>query len=189
VTAIWRLTRARDGKVIFCNFAKGHGGSHALGTNAALAAMETATREMIQNGLSKLSDQSTPLAAMFVAGDWPSMGSVVPEGYTKMRENWSKLRKGLTEVEVRKLIPSMPSGSCSINRLFDARYSNDPIETFPNKVIVKSLKPCGWITTIKKRYSVEGSLIDVTEVVFEPVHPFYNLTFWNGVLIGWELGK
>jgi hypothetical protein len=187
MTAIWRLTRAKDGKVIFCDFANGHGGSHALGTNAALTAMETATREMIQKGLSKLTDRLTPLTALYAAGDWPSMGPVVPEDYKAMRGNWAKLQKGMPIEEVRKLIPSMPSYSCSVDRLFDTRYSPGPVEIFPNKTIVKPLKPCGWITNIWKRYSINGSLIDVREVVYEPVYPFYNLTFLDGVLTGFEL--
>jgi hypothetical protein len=77
VTSVWRLTRSRDGKVIVCDFANGHGASHALGSNAYVNSLETATREMIQKGLSSLSDQKTPLAAMYLAGAWPGIRPVI----------------------------------------------------------------------------------------------------------------
>jgi hypothetical protein len=160
MAAIWRLTRAKDGKVIVCDFANGHGASHGLGTNAYVVAIETATREMIQKGLSKLSDRSTALAAMNVAGDWPSMGSVIPEGYRKLKENWSKLRKGLTEKEVREMIPSMPHRSCSINREFSAQVSSSP------RVLSEPVKVCPPIEQFprpEKNFLVRmcGSLIPV----------------------------
>jgi len=59
LTAVWTLIRARDGKVIVRDIAKGHGASHAVGTNAYVASMEAATREMIQKGMLKISDQSS----------------------------------------------------------------------------------------------------------------------------------
>jgi hypothetical protein len=77
VTAVWRLTRARDGEIIFCDFAKGHGASYAVGSNAYVNSLETATREMIQKGLSALSDRKTPLAAMYLAVNWPSISPFV----------------------------------------------------------------------------------------------------------------
>jgi hypothetical protein len=58
LSATWSLIRAKDGKAIVCDSTKGHGASHAVGTNAYVAALEAAMREMIQKGLIKLSDQS-----------------------------------------------------------------------------------------------------------------------------------
>jgi hypothetical protein len=185
-TALWRLTRVKDGKVIFCDFTRGRGASRAVGTNAYVHAMESATREMIQNGLSKLSDRSTHLAAMHIAGDWPGTGSMVPEGYRKMRENWSKLHKGMTEQEVRQMIPSMPNASCSIMTL----VASGQRELLQTKEVV--FQPCGWIAIFGRWVSVKPesrtSQQFVTEkVIFEPAYPFYKLTFANDVLERWEI--
>ncbi|MBN2420030.1 MAG: hypothetical protein JXL81_11640 [Deltaproteobacteria bacterium] len=100
ITSIWRLTRVKDRKVVICAFVRGHGkwgGSR-----------EKAIQDMIQNGLMILSDPSMPVTAMNVAGDWPSIGAVIPEGYSKFLENWAKLHKGMTEKDVRSVI-SFPS--------------------------------------------------------------------------------
>jgi|WetSurMetagenome_2_1015567.scaffolds.fasta_scaffold26414_2 hypothetical protein len=185
-TAIWRLTRVKDGKVLFCDFSRGHGASRAVGTNAYVAAMESATREMIQNGLSKLSGRSAHLAAAHIAGDWPGTGFMVPEGHRKMRENWSKLRKGMTEQEVRQMIPSMPNASCSIMTL----VASGQRELLQTKEVV--FEPCGWIAVFGRWVSVTSesrtSQQFVTEkVIFEPAYPFYKLTFANGVLERWEI--
>jgi hypothetical protein len=185
-TAIWRLTRVKDGKVIFCDFSRGHGASRALGTNAYVSAMESATREMIQNGLSKLSGRSAPLAAAHIAGDWPGTGSMVPEGYRKMKENWSKLRKGMTEQEVRQMMPSMPNASCSIITL----VASGQREMLQTKEVV--FEPCGWIAIFGRWVLVQSESRTfqqfVTEkVIFEPAYPFYKLTFANDVLERWEI--
>ena len=117
MTAIWRLTRVKDGKVIFCDFVNGHGAAHAVGTNAYVLSLEAATREMIQKGLLDLSDRSTEhLAAKSVAGNRPSMGPAVPEGFAKwsgdVRQNWPKLRMGLPIDAVEAFIgPAITSGA------------------------------------------------------------------------------
>jgi hypothetical protein len=111
VTAVWRLTRVKGGNEIVCDDVNGHGASHATGTNAYVEAMETATRRMIENGLSLLSERSAQTPAKCIAYDWPSMGPAVPQGHARMRASWSKLRDGLSEDEVRKLIPSMTYAS------------------------------------------------------------------------------
>jgi hypothetical protein len=108
-TAIWRLTRVRDGKVLVCDFVKGHGGSHAFGVSAPRLSLGAATREMIQNGLALLLDQSKPhLAAMSSAGLRPSMGPAVPEGLgpiiANIRQNWPKLTMGMNVAEVQRLL-------------------------------------------------------------------------------------
>jgi len=132
MTAIWRLTRARDGKVIFCDFANGHGASHAFGTSAYVQALETATREMIQKGLFVLSDRSTEhLAATYVAGNRPSMGNVVPEGIVQMieniKKNWSKLSMSMTVDEVEKLLGPVTSGTAArvYTKGYTKEYSNN----------------------------------------------------------------
>ncbi|MFZ1986151.1 MAG: hypothetical protein WAU91_17195 [Desulfatitalea sp.] len=197
MTAIWRLTRAKDGIVIVCDFANGHGASHGIGTNAYTVGLETATREMIQKGLSKIADPARPRAAQHVAGDWPSMGSVIPEGYTKMTKNWSQLRKGLTEKEVQELIPSMPQRSCAIVFFVSNQFQGGPVEVFPNKKTETVLDPCGWITkdVDVEFLNDENKFIRIIGIrfvkgeVFEPFYPFYSLTFVNGALEHWELSK
>jgi hypothetical protein len=176
ITSIWRLTRVKDGKVIICDFARGHGkwgGS-----------IEKAIQDMIQNGLMILSDPSMPLNAVNVAGYWPSKGVVVPEGYLKFKENWSKLQKGMTVEEVSRVISS-PSLSltkdfpelgikslegpfspynnynftypfmsklnetCAIQRTFDITNM-----TMPSEIFIKRAKPinipCGWIISFQE---------------------------------------
>ena len=129
VSAIWRLTRAKDGKVLMCSFVNGHGASRAVGSNAYVQSLETATRDMVQNGLSKLADRSTEhLDARSAAGNRPSMGPVVPEGFTRwsanVRQNWSKLHMGLTLAEVETAIgPVMLSGA--IIRSFTKGYTQE----------------------------------------------------------------
>jgi hypothetical protein len=199
MTSIWRLTRTRDGKAIFCDFADGHGAAHAVGSNAYVKALEASTRDMIQKGLSALSDRPTPFAAMYIAEDWPSMGSVIPEGYKKMRENWSKLRKGLTEKEVREMIPSMPHRSCSANSYFTDQFQERRSEIhFPAKKEKDKegtvFVPCGWNTqdvtvafTSLSGHIIIDRILSVEQEVVEPLYPFYALTFVKGVLERWEL--
>jgi len=190
VTAVWRVTRARDGKVVFCDFATGNGASRAVGTNAYVEAMEAAVREMIGRGLAKLSDRPTSLAALPVAGAWPSMGSAVPEGYRATRENLSKLRKGMTEEEVQRLIPAMPAPSCSIllrpvrgggTTALNTGSRTVRIPTVPEQLdlgereVVPS--PCGWASQVGPT------------VTLEPFVPFLALTFRSGDLAGWALAR
>ena len=74
MTSIWRLTHTKDGKVLICDFAEGHGASRAAGSGAHKQSLIIATREMIQNGLLMLSDQSkVHLNAISTAGNRPSM--------------------------------------------------------------------------------------------------------------------
>jgi len=114
--AIWRLTRVRDGKVLVCDFVKGHGASHAFGVSAPRLSLGAATREMIQNGLAMLVDQSrSHLAAMSSAGLRPSMGPVVPEGLgpviANISQNWPKLSMGMNVTEVQRLLGAVLSSS------------------------------------------------------------------------------
>ena len=79
MTSIWRLTRAKDGKVLVCDFVKGHGASHGFGSSAYPPSLSAAVREMIQNGLSMLVDQSySHISAISKAGLRPHMGPAVP---------------------------------------------------------------------------------------------------------------
>jgi hypothetical protein len=69
-TSVWRLTRQNDGKVVVCEFVKGHAGAHAWGSRAYPPAISAATRGMIQKGLVAISDQSQSyLSALSTAGD------------------------------------------------------------------------------------------------------------------------
>lgn len=129
VKAIWRLTRVKDGKVLLCSFVNGHGASRAFGSNAAVAALETATRDMVQSGLTKLAGRSAEhLDAIAAAGNRPSMGPAVPDGFARwsgsVRQNWSKLRMGQTIAEVEAVIgPVMMSGA--ITNSFTRRYTQE----------------------------------------------------------------
>ena len=67
--SIWRLTRVKDGKVVACEFVKGHGGAHGFAARAYPPGISAATRNMIQKGLFAISDQSqSHLSAMSTAG-------------------------------------------------------------------------------------------------------------------------
>jgi hypothetical protein len=68
-TSIWRLTRVNDGKVVACEFVKGHGGGRGFADRAYPPAISATTRDMIQKGLFAISDQSqSHLTAMTTAG-------------------------------------------------------------------------------------------------------------------------
>lgn len=195
LTAVWRLTRTKDGKVVFCDFVSGHGGSHGLGSNAYVSAMEIATREMIRKGLAKLSERPSSLAALHLAGDWPSMGSAVPADYKRIKENWPKLRKGMTEKEARDLIPSLPPASCSIITNYTDQFYNTRNEIYPLREL-KISQPCGWNTrdvTVDFRIIggsvIMGNIRAINREFIEPFHPFYKLTFVKGALEHWELSK
>jgi hypothetical protein len=130
VAATWRLTRVRDGKVLVCDFVKGHGASHAFGVSAPRVSLGAATREMIQNGLAMLADQSSPhLAAMASAGFRPSMGPVVPEGLgpvvERIRQNWSKLTMGMNIAEVERLFGPIGSMSWTYTNGYTEVYSSN----------------------------------------------------------------
>jgi hypothetical protein len=80
MTSIWRLTRTKDGKVLVCDFVKGHGAAHAVGQEAHRRSLIIATRETIQKGLLMLSDQSdVHLNAVSKAGSQPSIEPAAPE--------------------------------------------------------------------------------------------------------------
>ena len=67
--SIWRLTRVKDGKVVACEFVKGHGGATGFASRAYPPGISAATRNMIQKGLFAISDQSqSHLSAMSTAG-------------------------------------------------------------------------------------------------------------------------
>jgi len=67
--SIWRLTRVNDGKVVACEFVKGHGASRGFATRAYPPGISAATRNMIQKGLFAISDQTqSHLSAMSTAG-------------------------------------------------------------------------------------------------------------------------
>jgi hypothetical protein len=203
ITSIWRLTRVKDGKVIICAFVNGHG--------KWAGSIEKATQDMIQNGLVVLTDKSRPLTAMNVASDWPSMGSVITEGYSKFKENWGLLQKGMTEQNVRKLITSIPKRSDCINRFY---YDISPGQWYELKLnnYFMGAVPTGWNTQKValsfrpagiheisfdlfddgmniKSSQVAVSIESILDETFEPLFPFYNLTFVKGILENWELRK
>lgn len=227
ITSIWRLTKVKDSKVIICAFARGHGkwgGS-----------FDKVIQDMVQNGLTILSDPSMPLTASEVAGDWPSMGAVIPEGFNRFKENWAKLQKGMTEENVRMILPSLPNRSGCINRYFTKQQcSSAPvvIRNFEKGISMYIPEPSGelqelFLNTLDKNTHVDtpsgwdtktvilsyipskiefyydrnlnlseatlyppfniGQIISVPEEIFEPLYPFYNVTFVNGSLDYWEL--
>ena len=172
MTTIWRLTRAADGAVIICDFANGHGASRAMGTNAFVQALETAVREMLVKGVAALSERKTPLAALYMARDWPSMGPAVPTGYRELKENLKKLHAGLTEAEVRALIPSMANAERTDDVLI-SRTVNSQFDS--HTTIFKS--------PIYNQVFANGGLREVPVFFF----PFRKLVFENDKLVQWEL--
>ena len=117
VFSVWRLTRVRDGKVLFCDFVDGRGLINTMVSAPRTKSLVAALKNMIQNGLRDLADTSSEhLGAKNVAGIRPSMGAAVPEGLRawedKVKKNWSNLRKGLSEEEVENTIgPIRTSGA------------------------------------------------------------------------------
>lgn len=117
VFSIWRLTRVRDGKVLICDFVDGNGLINTMVSAPRTKSLVAALNDVIQNGLRVLADTSKEhLSAMYAAGIRPSMGSAVPEGLKawedKVKQNWSKLRKGLSLEEVETIIgPVKTSGA------------------------------------------------------------------------------
>lgn len=115
--SIWRLTRARDGKVLVCEFVDGYGLINTMGSQPRQRSLFAALKDMNQNGLRVLADTSRAhLAAMSVAGIRPSMGSAVPEGLKawedNVRKNWPYMGPGLSLAEVEKRIgPVSTSGA------------------------------------------------------------------------------
>ena len=97
--SIWRLTRVKDGHVMVCDFVQASAESGRIITKTVDVARET-----IQNGLLALSDTSQNHMSAAPASIWPSMGLVVPEGLQRLKQNWSKLKVGLTLDEVNILL-------------------------------------------------------------------------------------
>lgn len=72
--SIWRLTRVKDGKVVACEFVKGHGGANGFASRAYPPGISAATRNMVQKGLFAISDQSqSHLSAMSTAASRPGI--------------------------------------------------------------------------------------------------------------------
>ncbi len=118
--SIWRLIRTADGAVLLCDEVKGHGASHGIGSRAYPPALSAAAREMIQNGLTMLVDQSPHLSALPKAELWSSTGPALPVGYAKwvdhVRQNWSKLEMGLTFEEVDRFIGPIKNSRAIIDQ-------------------------------------------------------------------------
>jgi len=114
--SIWRLMRTSDGKVLFCDFVNGHG-LITSGMAPLRRSLFAALRNMVENGIAALSDRSTEhFGARSTAGLRKSMGNAVPEGYAEwsatVKQNWPKLRMGLTFTEVEACIgPVKTSGA------------------------------------------------------------------------------
>lgn len=74
LTSIWRLTRVNDGKVVACEYVKGHAGARGFASRAYPPAVSAATRDMMQKGLFAISDQSqSHLTALTTAGKRPGI--------------------------------------------------------------------------------------------------------------------
>jgi hypothetical protein len=74
LTSIWRLTRVKDGKVVACDFVKGHGAARGFASRAYPPSISAATRDMVQKGLFAISDQSqSHLSALSTAGNRPAI--------------------------------------------------------------------------------------------------------------------
>jgi hypothetical protein len=58
LTSVWRLTNTKDGKVVACEFVKGHGAARGFADRAYPPSVSAATRDMLQKGLYAVSDQS-----------------------------------------------------------------------------------------------------------------------------------
>jgi len=122
VSSIWRLARVSDGKILICDNVDGK--SVARGMNPLENSLDYAMRDMIQNGIKMLSDSSTEhLAAKSVAGMRQSMGSVTVEGYAqwaeKVKQNWAKLKIGLTMDEVEAAIGPVKTSGAIISSFED----------------------------------------------------------------------
>jgi hypothetical protein len=73
-TSVWRLTRVQDGKVLACEFVKGHGAGSGLASKAYPPGIKAATHEIIQKGLAAITDQSqSHLSALSTAGNRTSI--------------------------------------------------------------------------------------------------------------------
>jgi hypothetical protein len=78
LTSVWRLTRVNDGKVVACEFVKGHAGARGFASRAYPPGISAATRDMMQKGLFAISDQSqSHLTAMTTAGKRASISMQV----------------------------------------------------------------------------------------------------------------
>jgi hypothetical protein len=74
LTSVWRLTRQRDGKVIACEFVRGHAGAHAVGAKAYPIAIGNAARDMVVKGLAAVTDTAdSHLSALSVAEKRPAI--------------------------------------------------------------------------------------------------------------------
>lgn len=109
IASIWRLTRVSDGKVLLCEFVAGHGSIEKPVMAPSQKSMVAAIQNMIQDGLTKLTDQSkASLSAESAAGIRPS----IKPWATNVRKNWYRLKAGLTLDEVENIIgPVRTSGA------------------------------------------------------------------------------
>ncbi len=73
-TSVWRLTRVQDGKVLACEFVRGHGEGSGMASKAYPPGIKSATHEIIQKGLVAITDQSqSHLSAFSSAGNRASI--------------------------------------------------------------------------------------------------------------------
>ncbi|MBI5891730.1 MAG: hypothetical protein HZB47_13870 [Nitrosomonadales bacterium] len=107
VSSFWRLTRVSDGKM-FGRSVNGLGRINS-GMGPSTRSMISALQNMIQNGLTDLSDQP---AAQLAVQSAEHLRPHIEPWVNNVRQNWSRLRAGLTLEEVEKIIgPVRTSGA------------------------------------------------------------------------------
>ena len=112
VIAIWRLTRASDGRVLFCEREEGCGSRRKAGFGPGQKSMLAALGDMIQKGVVAIGDAAAPhLAAAPEAGHRPGIRPWIEH----VRRNWAQLRKGMTLEEVEKAIGPVREGGAILS--------------------------------------------------------------------------
>jgi hypothetical protein len=113
VMAIWRLTRARDGAILACDSAEGHGSFRSVRGQPNHWAFAAAVQDLIGNILRDLGeDPREHLAALEPAGLGRTGGAgALPaagvQWAERVRTNWPRLRAGMTREEVSSVIGSV----------------------------------------------------------------------------------
>lgn len=131
VAAMWRLVRARDGKVLACDYVEGQGAFRKFRFSPDRWAFQAAVQDMIGEVLGLLStlqeDSLQRLEALVPGGlVRAGAGGAVPEGAAewseRVRRNWPQLHAGMSYDEVVAVLgpisPANESWNCALTLPF-----------------------------------------------------------------------
>jgi hypothetical protein len=182
--AVWRLTRASDGRVLACDYTHAEAWSGRSISKAA-----EVVRGTLRDGAALLAD-STPRLAALPARLRPSMGPVVTEELRELRRASPGLRKGMTLEEAMQLLDPASVLRASLAQPNRLKQQPEVISGTRYRSGPEGVQLDGFDLTVRDyattRVRTRSSASDAA-TVSEFMADAYTLVFLDGQLARWEL--